>query len=39
MNLYQLKVSCIEKGPGRVRVNARTETEAKKKILGPAQKT
>jgi hypothetical protein len=38
MNLYQLEVSCIEKGPGRVRVNARTETDAKKKFWARLKK-
>ena len=38
MNMYQLKVSCIEKGPGRVRVQARTEKEAKKKFWARLKK-
>lgn len=32
MNLYQLKISCIEKGKGRVQVHAKTETDAKKRF-------
>ena len=32
MNLYQLKVSCIEKGKGTVQVHAKTKKEAKKRF-------
>ncbi len=38
MNLYELKVSCIEKGPGRVRVQAKTEKDAKRKFWARLKK-
>ena len=32
MNVYELKISCLEKGKGKAKIDAKTEKDAKKEF-------